>query len=375
MRHFKIVLTFILVILICHVEATSQNDTFKISGKISGINSGNISLRIPSGDKYFKVQNNNVLIDNGSFEISGTLSYPVATMIMVSDNDLTYFSNWFYIENSEQEIDLKIIDNTVIVESNSTIFIEYKNTFGKFIDSIMNIKIIAYEGRNSLDKDNINYQNKSDSIDAVISNLDIVFDSFLLEQIKLNNKSYLALSELYSVIEFNKNQYFEYFELFAPELKISILGIKVKDKLNKYNYLKKGSLFPSLTLLDINFHTETIQISSVNQYTLVDFWFSSCGACIIQFPKLKELYSKYNIAGFEIIGISTELTKTKSEWRKAIDKYQLPWHQLWDKDHLQASEYGIKTYPTNFLLDNNGVIIERNIDVDELSIFLNTNLH
>lgn len=374
MQIFETFFKILSIFFVSYNISFTQNNTFKINGKISGVNDGDISLVIPSNDSSFQAENKNVAIKNGFFEISGKLQYPRPTRLIINDS-ITYYSDWFYLENCKQELILKITNNSIIVESNSEVFKENKDTFGKFNDSLMLIKIRCYDILDSLNQEKNSNPNMVDSINFIISNLVNISDAYLLNQIKQNNCSYLALSELHQSIEFGKEKYFSYFELFSTKLKESVLGVKVKNKLRKFNYLNKGSVFPALILLDTSFNLKTLNFVNEDKYTLVDFWFSSCGACVNQFPRLKELYSKYNNVGFQLIGISTELKKSQNEWQNGISKYQLPWPQFWDVDHLQTSEYGIRFFPTNFLLDSNGNILSRNIGLDALSDFLNENLN
>jgi alkyl hydroperoxide reductase subunit AhpC len=77
---------------------------------------------------------------------------------------------------------------------------------------------------------------------------------------------------------------------------------------------------------------------------------------------LKKIYAKYHNEEFEIIGVSVDQKLQKEEWKKTIAKYSLPWVQYWDIDGKKAAELNIIAYPTNFLLDENGIIIAKNID-------------
>ena len=106
------------------------------------------------------------------------------------------------------------------------------------------------------------------------------------------------------------------------------------------------------------------------KYVLIDFWFSHCVPCIVQFPKLRELYEQYRYKGFQIIGISIDAKKDKGEWLKAIAKYKLSWDHFLDTDHFEASRLSVSTYPTTFLLGSDGKIISRNLELSELEEFL-----
>ncbi len=92
------------------------------------------------------------------------------------------------------------------------------------------------------------------------------------------------------------------------------------------------------------------------------------------FEKLKTIYQKYRFKGFEIIGISTDEKKNKADWKKAIIRYNLSWKHFWDVNGFWAQKLSINSFPTNFLLDNTGKIIAKNIEPTELEKLLEKNL-
>ena len=94
------------------------------------------------------------------------------------------------------------------------------------------------------------------------------------------------------------------------------------------------------------------------KYSVLDFWGSWCGPCISGFPKMKEYYQKYNTK-LEFVGIACN--DKKDDWEKAIKENQLNWiHILNDKSINDISVlYGISSYPTKFIIDKEGKIIEK----------------
>ena len=49
---------------------------------------------------------------------------------------------------------------------------------------------------------------------------------------------------------------------------------------------------------------------------------------------------------------------------------KLNWTSLLDENGVNANKLGIYVFPTNFLLDQNGIIIRKNISLIELDLFL-----
>ncbi|HET7118449.1 MAG TPA: TlpA disulfide reductase family protein [Hanamia sp.] len=104
------------------------------------------------------------------------------------------------------------------------------------------------------------------------------------------------------------------------------------------------------------------------KYIFLDFWASWCGPCREENPALRSIYNDFKNKGLIIIGIS--LDRSKQPWINAIKKDSLPWPQVsdlkfWGNEIAKA--YYVRTIPTNnFLLDPNGIIIARNLNMGEL---------
>ncbi len=92
---------------------------------------------------------------------------------------------------------------------------------------------------------------------------------------------------------------------------------------------------------------------------LLDLWGTWSGPCIRQFPKLKELYFNYSREDLEIIGISTDQAINIPKWKNVIKNQQIIWKHFLDEDHLESAVLGINKFPTNFLLNREGIILEK----------------
>ena len=93
-------------------------------------------------------------------------------------------------------------------------------------------------------------------------------------------------------------------------------------------------------------------------YVLIDFWASWCGPCRREMPNVVRCYEAYHKKGFEVIGISFD--NNKAAWFEAIKELNMPWIHLSDLagwKSVGASTYGIRSIPSNILLDKNGKII------------------
>ena len=108
-------------------------------------------------------------------------------------------------------------------------------------------------------------------------------------------------------------------------------------------------------------------VVSMNKYTFIDFWASWCGPCRMQAKALVPLYNKYRAKGLGVIGVS--LDTDVAAWKKAIEKDGYSWTNLADLkgfDSPVIKKYHIQAIPKNFVVDNKGVIIARDLHGKEL---------
>ena len=125
--------------------------------------------------------------------------------------------------------------------------------------------------------------------------------------------------------------------------------------------LKIGDIAPELAYN--NPKGKKMKLSSLRgQLVLIDFWASWCRPCRVENPNLVRMFNKHKKNGLQIVGVS--LDQTKPKWVQAIADDGLTWEHVsnlkfWN-DPI-AKLYQISAIPATFILDENGVILTRNL--------------
>ncbi len=123
---------------------------------------------------------------------------------------------------------------------------------------------------------------------------------------------------------------------------------------------------PEISGLDI-LNNSNISLNSLKgKYVFIDFWSTNCAPCIAEFPNIKEVYEKFDRNQLEIIGVVDDRTPDK-KIKEFIEKKNLVWPTInMNMKSTTIKGYDVKSYPTTYLINPNGVIIATNLRGDEL---------
>ena len=147
----------------------------------------------------------------------------------------------------------------------------------------------------------------------------------------------------------------------STEIKNTPYGKDVLTHITLNKNPKVGDKYVDFT--EPNAENKNISLSDFKgKVVLLDFWGSWCGPCRAENPKLVKMYNEFNNRGFEILGVAADIDK--NQWIGAIKKDELKWQNVTDLkgwNNKAAIIYGIYKYPTNFLIDKNGIIIAKDL--------------
>jgi thiol-disulfide isomerase/thioredoxin len=279
--------------------------------------------------------NDTVSADNNQYIFTGELLYPTAIRVYNYDKKPN-FNELLFIDSGYQEIRLTRHDTIVS---------------------------LSFTTSSKIEKEHRDFIKKME-----VSDIDkkIPF-KFFEEYVKNKPNSYVALFALISQV-FNYD--------FSPELKrISTHFDSTIQATKGYEYFTiqylKSKKIPNLIVKNTKQKSATLNFNNADgKYTFVEFWFTGCTACI---PIMLSLKKNYNSLSHRIrvISICTDPKNIVPESLKMIKKLNLPWQNYWDYKANQFEKYTLLySYPANLLIDNNGLIIGKNVNISGILDFL-----
>lgn len=337
-------------------QKTSLAGQVVMKGKISGLESGNVTL---TTEVFGQKQKFNATIMQGKFEF--TVNQPSPTLYSMEVTEDPSGRLIFFADNGLVQIDIQ----------------KGNVGGGKVSGSISNSELMQYNAMIALHDQKLEdikdvYANltpnerleaKQDSVEQLFNTAvnarEIAIQTWALQR----TKSFVA--PLIVIINYadggNADVMRKLFDSFAPEVKASYYGNHLETMLVRFEGLNIGKTAPAFSQADINGKPIALE-SYKGKYVLVDFWASWCGPCRMENPNLVRTYHKFKDKNFDILGVS--LDNNKAKWLQAIQDDKLTWTHVSDLKFWQnavALQYGVKSIPANFLLDKEGKIIAKGL--------------
>lgn len=345
----------ILTILISTSTAFAQG--FKINGTVNGIPDGAwLYLELPAPDLQFDSSK----VVNGKFSFSGKIVEKSANVILRTSKYKDYL--FFWLENKNISMALKQGDfNNASIKGSAT---QLEN------EKLSKLKVPIDKKEDSLT--NLYTAATNKDIKKVLMN-QIMQVRAEDQQVNINyvksNPNSMIAANLLDVFatKWGKEKASELYQYLSPTIKNTSFGKNINNFISLNKNIKVGSQFADFE--QMNAKGEMVKLSAIKgKYILLEFWGSWCGPCREENPNLVKTYNAYKNKGFEILGVAAD--NNKEQWLKAIKDDQLPWENVSDlkgDKNMAALIYGISSYPTNFLINEEGIIIAKNLRGDALT--------
>jgi len=349
-----------LLVIITIISGCVSEPHYTIEGRIEGIDNETVLLMKRDGKNYILVDS--LTTESGLFKMTGKTEFPEQHYLeVIGHNGVLNF----FLENSDISIIAHIDSIPNAKVSGSDTNVEYDNYnkllaqfYSKQVDLGIKYSAAEKEGNNTLMQELYNeYLKVEDEIKAFNKEFVVTHGSSyivppIIRSISVNMGAD-EIEELINALDDN----------IAETSIIKIIRIRIESLRNT----TIGSIAPDFVSKDINGNPINFHDKIGSKLLLLDFWASWCSPCRRANPNIVKLYNEFHIKGFDVFGVS--LDKTKNDWINAISVDKLPWTQVadlkyWDCDAV--TKYGVVAVPTNFLIDENGVIIAKDLKGEEL---------
>ncbi len=91
---------------------------------------------------------------------------------------------------------------------------------------------------------------------------------------------------------------------------------------------------------------------------LINFWTSWCPPCKAEMPAMQRVYQNYKKQGFEILAINATTQDSRDNAAEFSASFGLTFPILLDLDGSVIEQYQVRSFPTSFFVDNNGIVRE-----------------
>ena len=349
----KIISFFVITVI---MSACSSKPKYVVKGNIKGSDSITFYLQKRDAGKLISIDS--AVSKKGSFTMKGgAVDYPQVIQL-VAGNSKKRTS--FYLENSEITItgSLDSLFNAKIAGSKT------QDQYKSFLDSNKPLS-------DSYSQTFTEYQTASQAGNAEkVAALEKQVDSIQTEMINLqknfvrnNPSSYVSPSILASLS----------YDMEASEIESMINGLDtlvasvpqirlLKERVAVMKTVAVGKKAPDFTLNGVDDKPVALSSKIGSKLLLIDFWASWCGPCRQENPNVVKVYNEFHKKGFDMFGVS--LDQKKEAWIKAIADDKLTWTHVSDLQYWNnaaAKLYAVNSIPANFLLDEKGTIIGKNL--------------
>lgn len=352
-----VLLILALVVLSCN---SVPENGFQLVGELRGDleDSTQVFLKVNDTARPGMITLDTTYLVNGAFEFNGEIQMP----------ELHYIS----IEGMRNAAAV-IVENGVIefkAQKDSLNFAKVKGTeqnkmFMEFLDERNRMQSIA-----KTFSDDLRRANAARDTATVNSLREEYFE--LQEKSKNYNQEYIeshpnALMSALLLYEMAQRKTLPIEDIeklsqkFSPEIQKTRPAKKIKDLVETAKRTKIGAVAPEFSGPTPD--GKQLALNEVKgKITLIDFWAGWCKPCRMENPNIVSVYEKYKDKGLEIIGVS--LDRDRNQWLQAIEDDGLEWNQVSNVQYFQgpiAQLYNIQAIPAAFLLDENGVIIAKDL--------------
>jgi len=357
---------FILVALVLFASCNSKPEGFTINGTLTGEIADGVEVYLKkSGVNNQLIEVDTATTVDGMFVFSGVKDMPEMHYILL-EKHVGYAAA--VLENGEIDFTAHK-DSLGLAKITGTIQNDFLNDYRKKSKAVSMQAVNIQE-----DMKNANMTGDTvltNSLKEELNELREEYETFEIDYIKSNPNaliSALLIDKAMNMRTSTAEELQELYNTLAPEIKETGVAKKLLKTLDEIKEREAKAKDTSVGAVAPNFSAptptgETLALNDIKgKATLIDFWAAWCRPCRAENPNVLKVYNKYHDKGLNIIGVS--LDKTAEAWKKAIADDGLTWNHVSNVAYFNdaiAKMYNVDAIPAAFLLDENGVIVAKNL--------------
>jgi peroxiredoxin len=343
------------------MAACSSEPHYVVNGKIDGADSVVFLLQKREAGQMVNIDS--AIAQKGSFKMKGgAVKYPEMVMLVAKN---TRMRTSFYLENSEITVTgtLDSLFKATITGSKT------QNEYQVFVDSNKQLNdrysqiYNDYQTANQ-DGDTARVSQLEKEAEKVQNEMTALQKDF----VKNNPASFVAPSILRSLsYEMEGSEIESYITAMDTAVANTPIVKELQERVAIMKTVAIGQKAPDFTMNDAEGNPVSLSSKFGPKLLLVDFWAAWCGPCRKENPNVVKVYKEFNKKGFDVFGVS--LDQSKEDWLKAINDDKLTWTHVSDLQYWNnaaAKMYAVNSIPANFLLDETGTIIGKNLREEAL---------
>lgn len=362
---------FVLVAVLLVLGGCKKDKEFTIRGKITHAEDQTIVLEELHTSSLKKITETKIN-KKGEFEISAMTGIPTFYLLKLNDQsfitllvdsaetvtveaDAANFDREYNVEGSPGSAHVKLLDSKLKETRHKLDSIRSLDNLYKGNPEYDSVRPRWAEEYDNIVKEQIEFstqfvRDNPFSMASVLALYQKLDNNFIVRDLQVMKTAASALNSIYPKSE-------QVQALYNNALQI----VRDKQSADMKKFIQEqGENSPEITLPDPD-GTEVALSSLRGKVVLVQFWAAVDRASRIQNPVLVEAYNKYKRKGFEIYQVSVDVNR--AEWVDAIDKDKLRWINVGDMEgsKLAAAVYNVQSVPFNYLLNEEGEIVAKNL--------------
>ncbi len=356
----------------CLAQKASPSTQFILKGKVPHANLDSVSLEYIS--KEGKYTHDVVPATQGNFVFSGAIDQPSFAFLLfkhkgevLGKHDVELKRHLIYIEAKPMEIDAEANAKGIVRIKGSKTQEEWIGLMEETyplrapIDSLHALNAGTAHGGNKLSS------RDQAEIEVLQKQMNQAYYKFFMA----NPDSYVASDRaMYLTTAYSLDSLKRIYENFSSRVKLSMGARRLAALIKSREVGLKGSTAYPFAVTDKD--GNPISLASFRgKYVILDFWATWCAPCRKAMPHMVSLYQKYKDKGLEFIAIGDD-DRNVAAWVSAIEKDGTGmFHHVLRGINMElarkglpnprdiAEQYGVRSLPTQFLIDPQGKIAGR----------------